>query len=54
MLDFRNNYFKNAKIVATGGINLENVKEYASCDAIITSAMYNAKMADLGVKICKI
>ena len=39
----------NAALVASGGINLKNVKEFAStgADALVTSAMYTQGMADI-------
>ncbi|MBR8462194.1 ModD protein [Campylobacter sp. faydin G-105] len=43
----------NAKITATGGINLKNAKEYATTgiNAIITSAPYLQGLSDLTAKI---
>ncbi|QKG29105.1 ModD protein [Campylobacter sp. RM16187] len=45
----RNQKNPNITIVASGGINLKNVKEYANTgvDAIVTSAMYAQGMANL-------
>ena len=39
----------NAALVASGGINLKNAREFASAgaDALVTSAMYTQGMADL-------
>lgn len=39
----------NAALVASGGINLKNVKEFAGtgADALVTSAMYTQGMADI-------
>ena len=39
----------NAALVASGGINLKNVREFASAgaDALVTSAMYTQGMADI-------
>lgn len=54
VLKFRDNYYKNVKIICAGGINLTNILDYASADAIVTSAMYQAKMVDLGANIYKI
>ena len=48
---YKNMYFPNAKVLAAGGINKNNVEEFAKAgvDAIITSSPYQAKMADIGV-----
>lgn len=45
--------YKNLVVVATGGINHTNIKEYASCgvDAIVTSSPYHAKPLDVKVVI---
>ena len=39
----------SAALVASGGINLKNVKEFAGTgvDALVTSAMYTQGMADI-------
>ena len=39
----------NASLVASGGINIKNVREFASAgaDALVTSAMYTQGMADI-------
>lgn len=56
VVEFRDNNFKSIKILSAGGINLQNAKEYANLgiDAIVTSAMYQAKMSDIGAKIYRI
>lgn len=42
-------------ILAAGGINETNIKEYADTgiDAIVTTSLYSAKPIDIGVKISK-
>ena len=49
---YKNHNFPNAKILAAGGINLENVSYFVETgvDAIVTSSPYQAKMADLGTR----
>lgn len=53
IVNLKNSINKNTIILACGGINKENVKEFASTgiDAIVTSAPYTAKMANLTSKI---
>jgi len=48
-VDLRDKIAPNAALVASGGINLKNVKEFAStgADALVTSAMYTQGMADI-------
>lgn len=45
--------YPHIKILASGGIHKENVKEYASCnlDGIITSKVYSCGIANLGTKL---
>lgn len=45
--------FAQLKIIATGGITLQNVRDYAACgaDIIVTSAPYSAPSADVKVRI---
>ncbi len=49
---YRTKHFPHAKILATGGVHIHNVKEFArtGVDAIVTSSPYQAKMADIGTK----
>lgn len=56
VVKFRDLNCAGAKILCAGGINLQNAKDYAKLgiDAIVTSAMYQAKMADIGARIEKI
>lgn len=56
IVKLKNEINKNCKILATGGINEKNIKDYASLgvDGIITSAPYFAKPCDIGAKIIKI
>lgn len=53
VIKFKDENFKNIKIICSGGINLENVSIYASLkiDGIVTSAVYSCSMADFGSKI---
>ena len=48
-VDLRDKIAPNAALVASGGINLKNVKEFAGtgADALVTSAMYTQGMADI-------
>ncbi len=43
----------SALLMATGGINIENITEYAACgvDVIVTSSPYSAPPADIKVRI---
>ncbi|SFA90215.1 molybdenum transport protein [Acetitomaculum ruminis DSM 5522] len=45
--------YPNAVLLAAGGINEKNVREYAkaSIDGIVTTSLYTAKPIDVGVKI---
>lgn len=46
------NFLKNFIILASGGINLQNLSELAKyCNGVVTSAVYHAKSANLEVKI---
>lgn len=53
IVEYKNEYFPNVNILAAGGINLNNVQEYAKTgiDGIVSSAMYNCGMANLGSKM---
>lgn len=53
IVDYKNENFADVKLLATGGINLNNVEEYAKTqvDAIVTSSVYSCGMANLGSKI---
>ena len=44
---------KNQLISVAGGINVQNVKDYAKCgaDILVTSALYHAKPLDITTKI---
>ena len=48
-VDLRDKITPNAALVASGGINLKNVREFAAtgADALVTSAMYTQGMADI-------
>lgn len=49
LVAYKNENYPNAKIIAAGGINPQNVKEYVSTgiDAVVTSSLYSSKLADL-------
>lgn len=52
MVAYRDENFPHAGVIAAGGINKDNVAEYANTgvDAVVTSAPYSAKMSDLGTR----
>lgn len=52
IINYKNTTFPHAKVIAAGGINKNNVAEFAKTgvDAIVTSSPYLAKMSDLGTK----
>ena len=56
LVNYKNTYYPNAKILATGGINKNNAADFAKTgvDALVTSSPYQAKMADLGTKWIKL
>ncbi|WP_418180803.1 ModD protein [Aliarcobacter lanthieri] len=53
VVELRDQSYKDVRVICSGGININNAKEYAflGIDAIITSAMYSCGMADFGSKI---
>lgn len=51
VLSLRDEISPNTIILAAGGINLANVKEYAKADAIVTSAMYSKGVADISTRL---
>ncbi|MBL3519079.1 ModD protein [Arcobacter lanthieri] len=53
VVELRDQSYKDVRVICSGGININNAKEYASLgiDAIVTSAMYSCGMADFGSKI---
>lgn len=56
VVEFRDENYKSVIVLSAGGINLNNAKEYAKLgiDGIVTSAMYSAKMADVGARIFRV
>lgn len=46
---YKNKNFPHAKIVAAGGVNMQNATRYAETgvDAVVTSSLYKAAMSDL-------
>ncbi|MFV7790224.1 ModD protein [Aliarcobacter lanthieri] len=53
IVELRDQSYKDVRVICSGGININNAKEYAflGIDAIVTSAMYSCGMADFGSKI---
>ncbi|WP_149714089.1 ModD protein [Campylobacter concisus] len=51
VLSLRDEISPNTMIIAAGGINLANVKDYANADAIVTSAMYSKGVADISTRL---
>jgi len=53
IISYRDQNYPSVKVLAAGGINLENVKVYATSgvDGIVTSAMYTSGMANLGSRM---
>ena len=51
VLSLRDEISPNTMILAAGGINLANVKEYAKADAIVTSAMYSKGVTDISTRL---
>lgn len=53
IVTYRNENYPKVTILVAGGVNLSNVKEYASLgiDGIVSSAMYSNGMANLGSKM---
>lgn len=49
VVSYKNKNFPHAKIIAAGGINMENVALYVQTgvDAVVTSSLYNVGMANL-------
>lgn len=49
LVEYKNKHYPAAKIIAAGGINRKNAKEYAATgiDAIVTSSLYSAGLCDL-------
>lgn len=52
IVTYKNENFSQVKILAAGGININNVERYvqAGVDSIVTSWVYQAGMANLGAK----
>ncbi|QPH99584.1 ModD protein [Campylobacter concisus] len=51
VLYLRDEISPNTMILAAGGINLSNAKDYANADAIVTSAMYSKGVADISTRL---
>ena len=51
VLALRNEISPNTMILAAGGVNLSNAKEFAAADAIVTSAMYSKGVADISARL---
>jgi molybdenum transport protein len=56
IVDFRNEAFPAVKLLVAGGINVNNVEAYASTgiDGVVTSAVYQAGMANLGAIVTRV
>jgi molybdenum transport protein len=53
VVEYKNNKYKHIKILASGGITLNNVQKYAQTgvDGIVTSNVYTCGMANMGTKM---
>lgn len=53
LVDYRNEHTPATVLMATGGIRLENVRDYAATgvDAIVTGAPYQSGAADMGSRL---
>ena len=51
VLALRDEISPNTMILAAGGVNLANAKDYANADAIVTSAMYSKGVADISARL---
>ena len=51
VLALRDEISPNTIILAAGGVNLANAKEFANADAIVTSAMYSKGVADISARL---
>lgn len=53
IVEYRNAHYLSIKILVAGGIELHNAQQYAALgiDAIVTSKLYSAGMANLGSKL---
>jgi len=51
VLALRDEISPNTMILAAGGVNLTNAKDYANADAIVTSAMYSKGVADISARL---
>ncbi|QPH91948.1 ModD protein [Campylobacter concisus] len=51
VLALRDEISPNTMVLAAGGVNLANAKEFANADAIVTSAMYSKGVADISARL---
>jgi molybdenum transport protein len=53
IVEYKNENYPNVKILASGGISLDNASEFAKLkiDGIVTSKVYTCGMANLGTKM---
>lgn len=53
VVELRDKSFKNIKIICSGGINLQNVQDFAKLkiDGVVTSFVYSCGMANLGSRL---
>lgn len=56
IIEYRNEHHPLVKILVAGGININNVKDFAAVgiDGVVTSAVYQAGMANLGARVTRI
>lgn len=56
IINYKNENYKGIKIIAAGGINLENCAQFAQTgvDGIVTSRVYFCGMANLGTKLTRL
>jgi molybdenum transport protein len=53
IIEYRNEHHPLVKILVAGGINIKNAKDFAALeiDGVVTSAVYQAGMANLGARV---
>ncbi len=56
IIEYRNEHHPQVKILGAGGININNVKDFAAIgiDGVVTSAVYQAGMANLGARVTRV
>ncbi len=53
IVEYKDLYYPNIKLLVAGGVNLNNIEEYAkfNINGIVTSSMYSCGMANLGCNL---